>query len=87
MPSPPFSTPSLLLASWILYGERNEFLGYRNGKFWFDDSENTIQFLISGYHGVDPRVNLHKFEKCRASLLTERRKDGYGFDARSHRGQ
>jgi hypothetical protein len=79
----PFSTPSLLLASWILYSEQNKFLGYRDGKFWFDDNASTIQFLINGYHGVDPRVNLHKFEKVKNSLLSLKLRQQRSFDGRT----
>ncbi len=72
-----FSTSSLLMASWVLYWGKNPFLGYRDGKFHFADGESTIQFLIAGYHDADPQANIHKFEKCKTFLITERRKDGY----------
>jgi hypothetical protein len=68
-----FSTTSLLLATWVLYSGQNPFLGFHDGKFTFADGEFTIQFLIGGYHDVDPSVHLHKFEKCRAQLVLARR--------------
>jgi hypothetical protein len=68
-----FSTTSLLLASWVLYSGQNPFIAFRDGKFIFADGEHTVQFLIAGYHDVDPSANIHKFEKCRAQLVLERR--------------
>jgi hypothetical protein len=69
-----YSSSSLLLSTWILHSKQNPFLGYHDGKFWFADGEHTIQFLISGYHDVNPAANIHEFEKCRAELVVARRK-------------
>jgi hypothetical protein len=77
-----FSTTSLLLASWVLYSKQNPFVGYRDGKFWFADGEHTVQFIINGYHDVDPRANIHEFEKCRNRLLVERRRVAGPYDGR-----
>ena len=85
MATPSFvhSTPSLLLATWIAYSEQNRFIGFSDGKFHFDDSGQTIQFLIAGYHDVDPRANIHKFEKCRSFLMATKRRSELGsFDGR-----
>lgn len=70
----PISTASLLLASWYLYSERVPFVAFRDGKFWFDDPEYLTQFLVGGYHGHDPKANIHRFEKCRSFLIAERRR-------------
>jgi hypothetical protein len=72
----PYGTTSLLLASWIQYSKRNPYLGYHDGKFWFVDGEHLIQFLIGGYHGLDPQVGLHEFEKVRSALLSDKLRAG-----------
>lgn len=72
MSSNPFSTPSTLLASWILFSERNPYLGYRDGRFWFDDPEFLIQFLIGGYHDINPQANIHRFERCKSQLISDK---------------
>jgi hypothetical protein len=69
-----FSTTSLLLASIIEYSQRNKYLGYHDGKFCFDDSESTVQFLIGGFHNVNFSVNLKRYEKARGYLVHNRRK-------------
>ena len=71
-----FSTASLLLASWIHYSERNRYLGYADGKFHFADGEHTIQFLINGFHGVNPQVDLKKYESARGFLVRDRQNSG-----------
>jgi hypothetical protein len=71
-------TQSLLLASWYLYSDHVRFIEYRDGKFWFDDPERLTQFLVGGYHGHDPKANIHKFEKCRNLLISARRASQIG---------
>ena len=72
----PYGTTSLLLASWIRYSQHNPYLGFHDGKFWFADGEHVIQFLINGYHDVDPRANIHQFEKIRSALLSDKIRAG-----------
>jgi hypothetical protein len=67
-----YATTSCLLAAWIRYADQNPYLGFHDGKFQFADGEHTIQFLISGYHSVNPAANIHQFEKISSALLSEK---------------
>jgi len=71
-----FSTTSLLMASWLCYSQYDSlnYLRYdpKTRLHWFHDPESLIQFIVEGYHALDPRVELHRFEKVRARLLREK---------------
>jgi len=73
-----FSTSSLLLSSWIHYSERNRYLGYRDGKFHFADGDDLIQFLIAGFHDINPQVDLLRYERVRGYLVDSRKKASGG---------
>lgn len=71
-----FSTRSVLLASWFEYAHSLSLRLIRyepeTALFHFWDCDGTAQKIIDGVYGVDPTVNLFRFERTKKRLLNNK---------------
>jgi hypothetical protein len=72
-----FRTPSPLVAAWLVYSKRVQYIHYetiQRNYIFFEQTAGICQQLIHDYNAVDPTVSLRRFHRTYQQLLTEKLK-------------
>ena len=72
-----FHIPSPLVAAWLVYSRRVQYIHYEpvsRSYIFFEQTEGICTQLIHDYNAVDPTVSLRRFHRTYQTLLTEKLK-------------
>lgn len=69
-----FTTPSPLVATWLVYSRRLQYVRYEAKQYFFYDPDHLAPVLIQDYNQVDPTVSLRRFHKTYKNILAEKLK-------------